>query len=125
MGKPTKIFNDVVIKDEMSKIRALNAQIKDLQEKAKAKVPFKEGEKVAVMDLESRKFKRFAFINDIYTSGNGLFVRMQDMTKHGKKEKRIDTLSPMEYIIPSGEADENDKYVAPDMSKLRLDDSKF
>jgi len=120
--KYSALFHESVISDESNKIEDFLEKIKTLREKAKSKFPFKEGEKVAVMHAATGKFKFFAFVNRLeYSFGDSpYYVRYNKESKNGKKEKTISTLHSPEFMIPASEADINDKYVEPDLSKVKI-----
>ena len=120
MSKYKKVYHDSLIKSEMDEIRALHSRIRDIKAKAKEKFTFSNGDRVAVMDLQTGKFKKFAYVYESYFSDMALFIRLQAETKHGKKDKRIDTLSVLEFIVAPEEVDTSDVYVEPKIENLKL-----
>lgn len=112
-----------------SKLDELEKQMEKILEDATKAFPFKEDERVAVMDTYSRKFKHFAYIKELEINmrSTSYYVKYQRESKTGKRERTIITLQGTEFLIPADEADPNDKYepFKLDFSTIKENEYKF
>lgn len=109
--KYSKYFHQSLNNNLLDELEKLEEKAQALKKKAREDFPFKEGERVAIMDTSTKKFKGFAFLTRL-DHGIGYtpyYVRYQKETKTGKKEKTIMTLYSNEFMVPAEEADPADK----------------
>lgn len=99
--KYSKYFHQSLNNSLLDELEKLEEKAQALKKKAREDFPFKEGERVAIMDTSTRKFKGFAFLTrlDHGIGDTPYYVRYQKETKTGKKEKTIMTLYSNEFMV--------------------------
>lgn len=123
--KYKRIFHEGMVEAARKEIKRLNGLISTIRSEARQKMPFGEGERVAVMDAATQKFMYFAFIKDIMHNPGGdspFIVRYQRESKTGRKEKLITVLDPMVFLLDPKEADTSSEntWQMPDIKNLRI-----
>lgn len=121
-SKYSKGYHVSMNKEMQEKLESLEKQMETAIKEGMKKFPFKEDERVAIMDCTTRKFKCFAFIQELQENlrSTTFYVKYQRESKTGKRERTIMTLMGDEFIVPADEADSNDK-----MEPFKLDYSKI
>ena len=121
--KYSKVYHSSINKHIADKIEALEEEIKQMRDDAAKKFPFKPGERVAIMDADSRKFKYFAYfkcLDENVNSSGFFYIKYQVETKTGKKDKTIKIMFSNEFMVSPNEVDVNDKFEEIDLSKIKL-----